>query len=140
MFYISDDPSYSASTGFPDATDGETEPPTLTVPTQIPSVVINAALANSITPLDDSSSPFHGMLLYQRRTMRKPFVMVSQQLLGSQNLSGTVYAKWARVIFVANGTFDMRFAVGSLTTVNALEATLAPSELFPPAQDVYLVE
>ncbi len=49
-------------------------------------------------------------------------------------------AKYAQVMFACNGTFNLRFVTGSLRFANVLQTTIAPTQLLPPAQDVYLVE
>jgi len=145
MFYLTDSSGYSVSTGAPDASDGESQPANYSLKTLLPSAVINAAiLGSSFTPLDSPGSPFDGMLIYQRRTDRRPIVLVAEQLLGgllgSTELAGRIYCKWAPLVFVANGTFDLSMCVGSLRLVNALDCTLEPSDPLPPARDVYLVE
>ena len=141
MFYITDSAGYSAGNGFPDAADGETVPPNPSQRSMIPSVVINAGVLGTVfSPLEDSGSPFDGILLYQRRVDRRPILLVAEQLLSTTNLSGTVYAKWGHVALVANGTYDLAITAGSVRVVNALTCTLQPSVLFPPARDVYVVE
>src|SRR5690606_27971146 len=103
MFYITDTTTYSAVAGGPDSADVGVIPPPPETMTLLPSVVINAAvLGNRISGLNDPGSPFDGLLIYQRRTLRKPMIIVSEQLLGSllgaNNFSGTVYSKWGHVI------------------------------------------
>lgn len=141
MFYITDSASYSPASGSPDNSDGEDEPDPLTIFTLVPSVVINSALLGSnFSPLDDAGSPFDGMLIYQRRTDRRPIVLAGVDLLGGGMLEGTVYSKWGEVIFVGKGSYDMRFVAGSIRFANLLECTIAPQDLLPPAYDVFLVE
>lgn len=145
MFYITDSPAYSVSTGAPDSADGESQPADYSLETLLPSVVIDAAILGShYTPLSSPGSPFDGMLIYQRRQDRRPIVIVAEQLLGgllgSTTLAGRIYSKWAPLVFVANGEFDLSMCVGSLRLVNVLDCTLDPSNPFPPASDVYLVE
>lgn len=55
-------------------------------------------------------------------------------------LSGSIYAKYAEVVFAASGTYDLTFVSGSLAIANILQCTLNPSRLLPAAQDVFLVE
>ncbi|MEX0702380.1 MAG: pilus assembly protein TadG-related protein [Planctomycetales bacterium] len=144
MFYITNTANYSPVTGGPDSSDGEAAPPSPDAVSLLPSVVIDAALLGKrLSGLDDPSSPFHGLLIYQRRTLRKPMVIASEQvlgLLGSNSFSGTVYSKWGHVILALHGTYDARFVVGTLRFVNVLSCRLAPSTLLPPARDVFLVE
>lgn len=141
MFYVTNSSTYSPASGAPDASDGETVPPSPGVGSVVPSVVINAgALGNSFSGLDHSSSPFHGMFIYQRRQDRRPIVLVAEQLIGSASLSGTIYAKWGQLVFAGHGTYAIRFAVATARIVNVLGLTFNPPELFPPARDVSLVE
>jgi len=139
MFYITDSSNYSAATGSPDSTDGSPAP--LTVPNLLPSVVIQSGLlGGGFTPLDDPSSPYDGMLFYQRRVDRRPIIIVCNNSLLSGSMSGLIYAKYGHVSFVSGGTFDLRFVVGTLRIATVLDTTLQPSSLLPPAYDVHLVE
>ena len=141
MFYITNNEDYSVTLGEPDASDGETNPGNYGVPSHVPSVVIDGAVfGNTFSPLSDPGSPYDGMFLFQRRTDRRPIVLVGEQLLGSGTMAGRIYAKWGHVIFAGHGTYDLAFAAGSVRFVNVLRCTLRPSNPFPPAQDVYLVE
>jgi len=141
MFYITDSAAYTPADGLPDANDGGTVPAAPGVPSLAPSVVINAGLLGSTySGLSSASSPFDGMLVYQRRTDRRPIAIVAEQLLGGTAMSGTVYAKWGQLLFVGHGTYDMKFAVGTARIVNALSCTFAPTTLFPPVREVFLVE
>lgn len=141
MFYITDNASYSANSGTPDSLDGETVPPPLGLGSVLPSALINmAVLGNSYSGLNAPGSPFDGMLIYQRRTSRRPLVIVAEQLLGSASVSGGIYAKWGQIAFAGHGTYEASIAAGTIRIVNALDCTFAPTRLFPPAKDVYLVQ
>ncbi len=140
MFYITDTASYSAATGSPDNGDGNAVAPAQGLGTLIPSVVIASLLGSSYAPLNDASSPFNGLLIYQRRLDRRPIVIADETLLLGGTLKGTIYAKYAEVIFAASGTYDLRLVSGSQLFLNVLQCTLSPSQLLPPAQDVYLVQ
>ncbi len=142
MFYVTDTATYSPASGSsPDAADGETPATQLNEMTLPPSICINAGLLGSrYSALNSPGSPFHGILIYQRRLSRRPIVLVAEQLLGGTALSGVVYAKWNRTVFVGHGTYDLRFAVGSLAVVNALQCNLSPSSLFPPVSEVFLLQ
>jgi hypothetical protein len=141
MFYITDSSSYDGVSGSPDDSDGDEEPASPGVASLLPSAVISAALLGSnIAGLDDPGSPFHGMLIYQRRQDRRPIVIAGEQLLGTGNFSGTIYAKWGQILFAANGTYDLRIVGGTVRFINVLGATIAPTNLLPAAKDVYLVE
>ncbi len=81
------------------------------------------------------------MLLYQRRNDRRPIVLAATQLIGGGQASGTIYAKWGHVAFVGgSGAYDLRMVCGTLRVLTVFDTTLAPSELLPAAQDVFLVE
>ena len=67
-----------------------------------------------------------------------PMVIFGQETRGT--LSGAVYSKYGQLIFAANGNYNLKFAVGSALFLNALQCTLAPTQLLPPATDVYLVQ
>ena len=107
----------------------------------MPSVVINTALlGSSFSPLADPSSPFNGLLVYQRRQDLRPIVIANQNLLLGGNISGTIYAKWGHVIFAGNSTYNVKIVAGTVRLLAVLDMTLSPSALLPPAQDVFLVE
>jgi Flp pilus assembly protein TadG len=140
MFYLTNSTGYNAVTGAPDAADGEL-PPTSTFPgTLLPSAVINLAITGGFSPLDDSDSPFHGLIIYQRRQDYRPVVILHQSALLGGSFAGTVYAKWGHLTFLGNSTYDCRFVTGSARLVAVTSMTIAPSVLLPPARDVFLVE
>jgi Flp pilus assembly protein TadG len=138
-FYITNSTNYSATTGAPDSGDGNSSPPTGTVGSLLPSVVIASLLGSTYTPIS-SNSPFSGILIYQRRVDQRPIILADETIILGGTLSGTVYAKYSQAVFAANGTYDLKFVVGSLAFANILQCTLNPSTLLPPAQDVFLVE
>jgi Flp pilus assembly protein TadG len=140
MFYITNSPTYSATTGAPDSGDGNSVPPGGSVINLLPSVVIASLLGSTYTPISSASSPFNGLLIYQRRVDRRPIVLADEQIILGGTLAGTIYAKYAQIVFAANGTYDLKFVCGSLAVANVLQCTLNPSQLLPPAQDVFLVE
>jgi hypothetical protein len=67
-------------------------------------------------------------------------VIAYQSLLGNVVFQGTVYAKWGHVLFAGDGTLDFRIVSGTARLVPVLGLTLQPSQLLPPASDVFLVE
>lgn len=142
MFYITSSAAFDASTGAPDADEGTNAAPSNIVPSLPPSTVIISLLSSArISGLDDPSSPFHEMLIFQRRIDRRPIVIEAQQLLGGGHISGTIYAKWAHVTFLAGaGSYDLRFVAGTMRVLTLLETTIAPTTLLPPAKDVFLLE
>jgi Flp pilus assembly protein TadG len=139
-FYITNSTTYTPLTGAPDASDGNAVAPAPTLTSSIPSVVIASLLGSSYSGLNSPASPFNGLLIYQRRLDRRPIVLVDQQLLLAGSLQGTVYGKYSQIVFAANGTFDLRLVAGSIRFANLLQTVIAPTQLLPPAQDVYLVE
>lgn len=142
LFYITDESSFDAATGLPDAGDDPSASLGNTLLTTLPSATILPLLDGAhITGLNDPGSPFDGLLIYQRRLDRRPIIIEAQQLLGSGDISGTIYSKWGHVVFLGGfGTYDLRFVCGTMRVVTVTETTLAPSEPLPPATDVLLVE
>ncbi len=141
MFYITDSTSYSATTGSPDRNDGEITPAAPGLGTVLPSAVINAGLLGSrYSPLNSPGSPFHGLLIYQRRTDRRIIVIARDQLLANSTFSGTIYGKWGHLVITGMGTFNSRFVVGSMRFVNVLDCEISPSSLLPAEDDVQIVK
>ncbi len=141
MFYITDTAGYSPSSGLPDAADGETSPGNPGVLTLLPSVLIDTALpGNRFAPLNSPGSPFHGMLLMQRRLDRRPILLIRQSLLGNVDLAGNFYAKWGHIILTGNGAFRSAFVCGSLRLLDVLNCQITPTTPLPAARDVFLVE
>jgi hypothetical protein len=141
LFYITNSAAYDATTGSPDNGDGDARPAQSLPGGIIPSVIINAALpGSSYSPLASSTSPFNGMLVYQRRDDPRPIVIAQLGVLGPGSIGGTIYAKWGHVLFTGDGTYDLRIVSGTARLVTVMGMTLAPSAPLPPAQDVFLVE
>ncbi len=141
MFYVTNSSSYDPKTGAPDDGDGDTRPVISIPASQIPSVLINAAvLGSSFSPLSSGGSPFDGLLVYQRRSDARPVVVVHSNLLGAGSFGGTFYAKWGHVLFTGAGTYDMRIVAGTARLVTVTGMTIAPAILLPAALDVFLVE
>src|SRR5258708_16636189 len=94
------------------------------------SVLINASLVgSSLTPLTNGGSPFNGMLLFQRRMDRRPILIVNETMIAGGSIEGTVYAKWGQLVFTGQGTYDLRFAAGTVRFLTVLDVTLAPARL-----------
>jgi Flp pilus assembly protein TadG len=142
LFYITDSASYDASTGMPDAGDNSDTSPGNPLLSSKPSAFIAPLLPGShIAGLSDPSSPFNGMLLYQRRLDRRPIVIAATKLVGGGDISGTIYSKWGHVIFLGGaGSYDLRLVSGTLRVLTVFNTTIAPSRLLPAAQDVLLAE
>lgn len=140
MFYVTDSASYTPASGSPDSGDGESVPPAPGVLSVLPSTVINLLLPGSrISGINDPSSPYDGIVLFQRRRDRRPVAIVTS-LLANPGVEGTVYAKWGHVILASRGTVDASFVAGTVRIVTALPTTIAPSRLLAPAEDVFLLE
>lgn len=140
MFYITNGSSFSATTGLPDAADGDTAPaPAVT--TLAPSAVVNVGLLGSrFSGLDSPGSPFNGLLLYQRRTDRRPVLFVQTNLSSSAPVAGNVYARWGHVLLAGIGRYESAFVCGTMRILDALDCRIEPPDLLPPATDVFLVE
>lgn len=140
MFYITNSSNYSATTGAPDAGDGEAAPAS-TLGTNFPSAVINVGLLGSkFTPLNSPGSPFNGMFIFQRRADRRIMVIARDTLLTNGSFSGTIYSKWGHLVIAGMGSFDTRLVVGSMRFANILDCEIDPTSRLPAAKDVYLVQ
>ncbi|QDT57455.1 hypothetical protein Pan44_55240 [Caulifigura coniformis] len=141
MFYVTDTTSYSSATGLPDAAEGETDPGNPGVLSLVPSVLIDTALpGNRFSGLNSPGSPYHGMLLMQRRMDRRPILLIRQALLGNVEFGGNIYAKWGHVILTGNGTFRSGIVCGSLRILDVLNCLIDPADPLPAAKDVFLLE
>jgi hypothetical protein len=141
MFYITDSAGYTPGSGLPDALDLETAPPSVNVEELLPAAVINVGLLGSkFSGLNSGSSPFHGMLIYQRRHDRRPVLLVQENLIGAGEVQGTVYSKWGHVVLAGKGRCDARFVAGTMRIIALLDVQIRPTPLLSPAEDVYLVE
>jgi hypothetical protein len=142
LFYITDSPGYDATTGLPDDSEEDDAPPTIAIPSLVSSVLIAPLLAGGhISGLNDPSSPFNGMLVFQRRSDQRLVLIEAQQLVGSGEISGTIYAKWGHTLFAAGaGSYDLRFVSGTMRVLTVTNTTIAPTTLLPPARDVLLLE
>jgi hypothetical protein len=141
MFYVTDTAAYSAISGSPDNSDGETAPAQTSPLNIVPSVVVNAAVAlgSQFSPLNSTDSPFHEIFLYQRRQDYRPIVISHQTLLDGATLRGRLYSKWGHISFIGDGHYDLSFVAGTVRFVSALGMTIAPATLLDSAKDVYLV-
>ena len=105
MFYITTE-DYDPNSGLPDCQDGEGAP--LTSSTHRGGVTITSnALLNG---LDNSNSPFDGMLVYCRRKNDSAINVAGNASAG--NCTGTVYSKWSQLTLSGQGTFNTQFVVG----------------------------
>jgi Flp pilus assembly protein TadG len=135
MFYLTGS-DYDVHTGYPDVTDYEAKPPA-SGNASFGSATINAGL--HFTAYDDPSSPFHGMLFYQRRLNTREFSIQGNSAAG--DLKGTIYAKWASLKISGQGTYNAQFVTGSLTTSgNGTVTILDGGGLIGRSNQVFLVE
>jgi hypothetical protein len=125
MFYITGN-NYDPASGSPDSSDGSSSPPTSGNPT-FGGVTINGgtganAKTISLTGLNDSTSPFNGMLFYQRRWNTQ-----SADINGGSDttqLNGTIYGKWTRFKLDGSGVYNSQFLVGSLALSGQANITI----------------
>ena len=129
---------YNVNTGLPDSGDGTSSPPASGSAT-FGSVSITGNALLNLTPYTNSSSPFDGMVLYQRRLNTQPIKIAGNG--SSDVLKGTVYAKWAALDLSGNGTFNSQFFVQSLNLTGNGSLTLDVTNQHTAKSDlVYLVE
>lgn len=135
MFYLTGS-DYDVSTGWPDAGDLENPPPASGT-ASFGGVTINAGLRFS--GYDNSASPFHGMLFYQRRLNTKAFNIQGNSAAG--NLAGTIYAKWAPVKISGQGTYGAQFIVKNLDVSGSGTVTIDhTNQVLASANHISLVE
>jgi hypothetical protein len=104
------------------------------------SLTVNSGGNINLTGLNDASSPFNGVLFYQRRRNTNT---ASIQGLGGANvtLNGTIYSKWATFKLAGNGTYNAQFIVGSLSLAGGATYTINNTgKNFGLANQVFLVE
>jgi Flp pilus assembly protein TadG len=133
MFYFTN-PTYDPATGLPDANDGSTKG-------NVPGSTLTMAGGPTVTltPYANASSPFYGMLFYQRRWNTSVPKLTGNGT--SLSLTGTIYAKWANFDLAGQGTYGAQFLVGSLLlSGNGLVTINATGKNFGKANLVFLVE
>jgi hypothetical protein len=136
------------STGYPDTGDaslydpgpsGMNAPPaTAALQGNFAGLRLDASNNNSImlSALNDNGGPFSGMLVYQRRANAQAIELTG----GNLSLSGTVYARWAPLVFSGGGTYQAQFIVGRMEVSGDAALALAPHASFGVANEVFLVE
>ena len=130
MFYITNSTSYSATSGESRLGRRELGSASRLLGRGLAQRGHRLFVEKHLLPINTSSSPFNGLLVYQRRLDRRPIVFADETLILGGTLSGSVYAKYAQIIFAANGTFDMSFVAGSMCFANILQCTIAPRNYF----------
>jgi hypothetical protein len=148
--------NFNPDNGSPDANDGETPPPggvntDLEDGAALGTFGLNrgmkfsaidttkynyAALYEGAQPVDEV---LNGMTYYQRRRSRKGISIAGNS--DEAELSGTWYAKWARLSISGNGLYDAQFIVGSLSlTGNGTIILLGTGSNRGKANQLFLVE
>jgi hypothetical protein len=142
MFYVTGS-NYDPTSGSPDSSDGADSPPTSGNPS-FGGITINGGTgANAgtinLTGLNNSQSPFNGILFYQRRWNTQ-----SADINGGSDttqLNGTIYAKWARFKLDGSGVYNSQFLVGSLALSGQANITINyAGKNMGKAPQVFLVE
>jgi Flp pilus assembly protein TadG len=129
--------NYNVNTGLPDSGDGNSSPPAGSTTFGGVSIAGNATI--NVTPVTLSSSPFTGLVLYQRRLNTQPIKLSGNG--SSDVLMGTVYAKWASLDLSGNGTFNSQFVVQSLDFTGNGTLTLdVTGQTLAKSNRVFLVE
>jgi hypothetical protein len=102
------------------------------------SIGLSRASSISMTGLNDPSSPFNGLLIYQRPRNTNP-ITIAAASGANVNLGGTVYAPWSDMILQTINVSSGPIIVG---TLSLFENTwlLVNGKGFGAAQQVFLVE
>lgn len=129
---------YNVNTGLPDSGDGTSPPPASGSPA-FGGVTITGNASLDLTAYSNSSSPFNGMVLYQRRLNTEPLKLAGNG--SSDVLTGTVYAKWAPLDLSGNGTFNSQFVVQRVDITGNGTLTLdVTGQHLAHSKQVFLVE
>lgn len=129
---------YNVNTGLPDSGDGASLPPAGGSPTfGALSIIGNGSL--NLTAYNNSSSPYDGLLFYQRRLNTQPIDLSGNASVDS--MRGTVYAKYARLNLSGNGTMNTQFAVDNVVFTGNGDLTIDnTNQHFADSEQVFLVE
>jgi Flp pilus assembly protein TadG len=128
---------YNPSTGTPDTNDGSTLGSDPQNP-QMGQISINGGAVN-LSPITTSSSPFAGVLLYQRRWNALQASVGGNS--NTVNLSGTIYDKWGDFKLAGQGRYQAEFVVGTLTISGNGTVTIdATGKMQGRVNQVFLVE
>lgn len=124
---------FKADTGWPDVNDDGTNQ----TGSKFGGILINADA--QLHPLADPSSPFKGMLIYQRRENSESMEFQGNASTGS--VGGTVYARHALVKISGQGIFNNQFVVGQFAKTGVGNLSIECSEAPPVvARKAFLVE
>jgi hypothetical protein len=129
--------NYNPSNGTPDTNDGGTNGTDPQNPT-FGQIAINGGTIN-LSPISNSSSPFFGMLFYQRRWNTQDVTVGGNS--ATVTLSGTLYDKWGNFILAGQGQYGAEFVVGSMTVSGGAAVTInATGKNQGKVNQVFLVE
>ena len=134
MFYNTG--SDYVSSGSPDSGDGSTLGTDGNA--NFGSIAVNGGTIN-LSPSSSSSSPFSGILFYQRRWNTQDFGVGGNS--ATVNLTGTVYDKWGNLTLGGQGQYNAEFVVGSMTVSGNAAVTInATGKNQGRVNQVFLVE
>jgi hypothetical protein len=136
MFYNTGS-DFNAATGQPDANDGNSFGTDASA--KFGAFKFTGATIN-FNPISDVTSPFNGMVFYQRRWNSLPINMAGGAGI---SVSGTLYAKWGQASFSGNGSYSAssQFIVGSMNLQgNGVITVNYAGKKLGRANQVYLVE
>jgi Flp pilus assembly protein TadG len=135
MFYNTGS-NFDINSGAPDNTDASSTPGS--VGGTVGDVTINGSGVN-LQGYKNTASPFDGMLFYQRRWNTKDVTIQGNGT--SNNLNGTLYAKWANFKVSGSGTYSAQFIAGSIAVSGGGNLTINYSgKYLGKANQVFLVE
>jgi hypothetical protein len=129
---------YNVATGLPDAGDGSAMPPAGGSAT-FGALSISGNGNLSLTAYSNASSPFDGLLFYQRRLNTETIDLSGNAAVNS--MLGTIYAKYAQLNLSGNGTMNTQFAVDNLNfTGNGNLVLDTTGHHYADSDRVFLVE
>ena len=135
MFYNTG--SDYTSSGTPDSSDGGTLGTDNSA--HFGAISIGGGASVTLTPISDSSSPFFGILFYQRRWNTQGASVGGNT--STLSLSGTIYDKWGAFSLAGQGTYNAEFVVGSLSISGGAAVTInASGKNLGRVNQVFLVE
>lgn len=118
MFYNTGS-DFNVISGLPDSNDLATQPPAAGG-ASFGGIDISTNV--NFTPYANSTSPFNGMLFYQRRLNTQPAKISGNA--GAGVLAGTIYAKWANLSITGQGTYNAQFITGSMSVSGTGSVTI----------------
>jgi hypothetical protein len=128
---------YNPTNGTPDTNDGSTLGSDPLNPTT-GQIAINGGTVN-LSPITNSSSPFAGMLFYQRRWNTQDVGVGGNST--TVNLSGTLYDKWGKFTLAGQGQYNAEFVVGWMSVSGNAAVTInATGKNTGRVNQVFLVE